>query len=211
MWLLKSVRAIWFQVFCMWPICFFSLETVRNFFLSQHSFPPPTMCLALDHFFKWAFSTREAYFSLLTHLLVLTLWYFSLHHFMFSLSGSPVIDILDSWAKSLLDKEKCFFQSLSLSFFVLFFHMMPYTSCFRFSTCFLFWLTCFFLSCSLTVHFFFILSLFHSCNIFRDLSLNKKEILNSWNFLGLWESNPDSPLDTPSPQASNLIFLFSTQ
>lgn len=55
--------------------------------------------------------------------------------------------------------------------------MMSYTSCFRFSTCFLFELACFILSCSLMVHFFFILPLFHSCSIFSELSLNKKEML----------------------------------
>lgn len=74
------------------------------------------------------------------------------------------------WKKMLLSVPISFF-------FVLFFQMMSYTSWFRFSTCFFFGLACFILSCSLVVHFFFILPLFHSCSIFSELSLNKKETL----------------------------------
>lgn len=168
---------MWWHFDFKFSVCdlFFSLETVRNFFLSQYfsptPIPPPNNVPCFRSFFlSGLFQIRETYFSLLTHFLILILQYFSLHH-MSSISGSPIIDVLDSCTKSLLEKNASF--SPYLFFFVLFFQMMSYTSWFRFSTCFFFGLACFFLSCSLVVHFFFILP----CSIFSELSLNKKETL----------------------------------
>ena len=68
------------------------------FITTVFPFPrPPTMCLAFGHLFKWALSDkRNIFFITYTFSYVNSLIFFSPSFYLFSISGSPIIDVLDS-------------------------------------------------------------------------------------------------------------------
>lgn len=105
-------------VFSLWKL------SGTSFYHKSSPPPAPQQCaLLLVIYLSGLFQIRETYFSLLTHFLMLILWYFSLHHFICFLY--LVLLLLTYWIHRLNLYWKKMLLSVPIIFLSCFFKWCP--------------------------------------------------------------------------------------